>query len=322
MKRLFDLEQLLRWYPSSWRQRYGDEFVALLEDELAGSTPTRRFRMKVAVSGLRERAVAVGALGDRAPRLTQRRNGSLTVLLAWSIMVLGGASLVKSAEHSAGAMPVATRGVAQWAYDTAALAGGVGTALVVVGALLVLPQFVRFVRGGGWSIVRRSYVHAMIATALAATATLGVSSWAHRLTTVQRNGGDHWYSGAFLGYALLVSLVIFLWTKAAVVTVTRLDLTGRVLLWESWLALGVTASSLTVASATFTWWVQMGLHAPWFLQGAPTGVSASPWSAHLIVTAVIMVVAVGMALWGAWRVTLTYLPGYDNSLIGGGRGGT
>ena len=322
MKGTFELQQLLRWYPADWRRRYGEEFVALLDDELAGSSPTRRFRLKVAVSGVRERAVEVGVTGAGTSRSTQRRNGSLVVLLAWSIMVIGGASLVKTAEHSATAIPVATRSVAQWAYGTAAVAGAVGTAFVVVGALIVLPRFVRFVRAGGWSSVRRTFFQAFVATVVTAAATLGVSAWAHHLSSLQRNGGDRWYSGAFLGYALLVTLVIFFWTKTALVTVTRLDLTNRIVRWESWLALGVTASTIAVAAGAMTWWVQMRLHAPWFLQGTPVGVSASPWSAHLMVTAFIMLVAMSAALWGAWRVTLTYVPVHDETFVLGGRGGT
>jgi hypothetical protein len=30
---------LLRWYPRAWRQRYGDEFLALVEDGLDGQRP-------------------------------------------------------------------------------------------------------------------------------------------------------------------------------------------------------------------------------------------------------------------------------------------
>lgn len=322
MKRTFELQQLLRWYPSDWRRRYGDEFVALLEDELAGSPPTRRFRTKVAVSGVRERAVEMGVTGEGTPRSMQRRNGSLIVLFAWSIMAIGGASFVKTSEHSATAIPVTTRTVAQWAYTTAAVAGAVGTAFVLIGALIVLPRFVRFLRAGGWSSVRRSFVLAFVATALTAAATLGVSTWAHHLNSLQRNGGNRWYSAAFLSYAVLVTLAIFLWTKAVLVSVTRLDLTGRVLLGESWLALGVTVSTIVVAGGTVTWWVQMGLHAPWFLQGTPVNLAASPWSTPLIVTAFIMMLAMVTALWGAWRVALTFLPAHDDTFVLRGRGGT
>jgi len=31
--------RLLRWYPPAWRERYADEFVAMVEDTLDGRRP-------------------------------------------------------------------------------------------------------------------------------------------------------------------------------------------------------------------------------------------------------------------------------------------
>ena len=50
------LEKLLRWYPRAWREQYGEEFLAMVEDTLDGRRPTLAIRMDVAWSGLRERA--------------------------------------------------------------------------------------------------------------------------------------------------------------------------------------------------------------------------------------------------------------------------
>jgi hypothetical protein len=112
MKRGLDVGQLLRWYPESWRARYGDEFLALLEDRLNGSPPSIRLRTSVAVAGIRERCHASGMVGTQSSRLTQRRTGSLMVLVAWSIMIVGGAGLTKTAEHFAVAMPSRSRELA------------------------------------------------------------------------------------------------------------------------------------------------------------------------------------------------------------------
>jgi len=317
-----ELERLLRWYPATWRGRYGEEFLALFEDCLDGASPTLRFRLLNAVSGVRERAYESGVVGERAPLATQRRNGALIALMAWSIMVIGGASFAKMAEHSSTVLPLATRSVARWAYDTTVVAGIAGTLIVMVGALIALPGFVHFLRAGGWTSVRRKFTQAFAATVTTALATIGVSAWAHHLNSLQRNGGDRWYSWAFLGYALLMAAAIFLWTNATAATVVRMDFSARALRWESWLALGVALSTMVVVASTSTWWIQMGLHAPWFLQGTRAGVSASPWSPHLAVTALTMIVAMGTALWGAWRVALTYVPARVDTFVIGGRGGT
>jgi hypothetical protein len=58
--------QLLRWYPRAWRERYGEEFLALVEDTLAGDRPGWRLRLAVAWSGLRERGHAARLAGGLA----------------------------------------------------------------------------------------------------------------------------------------------------------------------------------------------------------------------------------------------------------------
>jgi uncharacterized protein YjeT (DUF2065 family) len=50
-----DAAKLLRWYPRAWRERYGEEFLAMVEDTLDGRRPTWRLRLGVAWAGLRER---------------------------------------------------------------------------------------------------------------------------------------------------------------------------------------------------------------------------------------------------------------------------
>jgi hypothetical protein len=49
------LGKLLRWYPRAWRDRYGEEFLALVEDTLDGGRPGWRLRLGVVRAGLRER---------------------------------------------------------------------------------------------------------------------------------------------------------------------------------------------------------------------------------------------------------------------------
>jgi hypothetical protein len=50
------LGRLLRWYPRAWRDRYGKEFLAMVEDTLDGGRPGWRLRLGVIRAGLRERS--------------------------------------------------------------------------------------------------------------------------------------------------------------------------------------------------------------------------------------------------------------------------
>ena len=70
-----DLAKLLRWYPRAWRERYGEEFLAMVEDSLSGRRPTWRLRLGVARAGLRERGHRARLAGQRA---------ALPVLSAWA----------------------------------------------------------------------------------------------------------------------------------------------------------------------------------------------------------------------------------------------
>ena len=53
------LAKLLRWYPRAWRERYGEEFLAMVEDGLDGERVTWRLTVSVARAGLRERGRAL-----------------------------------------------------------------------------------------------------------------------------------------------------------------------------------------------------------------------------------------------------------------------
>lgn len=313
MRRDRDLRGLLRWYPTSWRARYEDEFIVFLEDRLEDAPLTWRFRLSVAFAGMRERGYGSGAIGSRSSLSTQRRTGSLIVLVAWSIMMIGGAALVKTAEHFPAALPANSRVVARFAYSATAVAGIAGTLLVVAGAVIAAPGFLRFLRATRWSEVRRAFWMSVIATATLAVATFALSLWAHQLTSAQRNGSDDVYSAVFLALALLAVVTIGLWARTGVAVASRIDFTPRELRWESVVAIGVSLTSIAVIACASLWWIQMGLHAPWFLQATSRGIGASLSSVQLLVILIPMALGTLTAIWGASRVALTYRSTPDES---------
>lgn len=54
-----DARRVLRWYPRSWRRRYGDELVALLEDMFGDEPLSVGCRMSLFRSGTIERIRAM-----------------------------------------------------------------------------------------------------------------------------------------------------------------------------------------------------------------------------------------------------------------------
>jgi hypothetical protein len=102
--------RLLRWYPRAWRERYGEEFLAMVEDGLDGQRLGWRLRVSVAGAGLRER----GRFSGRTPRLAVTTRIVLA-LLAFTAAVLVGAVVpltLNATGHDRDSFVQATAGMA------------------------------------------------------------------------------------------------------------------------------------------------------------------------------------------------------------------
>ena len=74
---------LLRWYPRAWRERYGSELAALIQDNLDEGRPAWRLRLSVIGGGLRERF-------RQARHATAASLTSLAWQNRWGTIVLAG----------------------------------------------------------------------------------------------------------------------------------------------------------------------------------------------------------------------------------------
>ena len=172
----------------------------------------------------------------------------------------------------------------------------------MIGALVALPAFVRFIAQGGWAFVRRHYFRAATLSVFAVAVLFPLSLWAGHLSQYQRNGGDGWYSLAVTIWALLVVVVVALWTIAAVASVRRMEFAPRVLLIEGALAVALTSAMAVITAATALWWATVADHAPWFLQGTAAGSPASPVTLNLVATLSLMTVALCASAYGTIRI--------------------
>ena len=302
MTRRRDRPGLLAWYPPAWRERYGEEMLALIDDSLEGRHPPLALRASLVASGLRQRARDAGLTGTRASVSQRRRAGSLLVLVAWSAFVLAGAGFAKVTEHFSGSLAPAQRSLPQGAYDAVVAAGALGTALVVLGALIATPAFVRHLRRGGavklWPHLRAALVLVLVALAGA----VAIALWAHHLTSAQRNGADAVYGAAVVAWAVLVAAALARVTSCAVVAVRAMEIPRRVLGVEVVLALGLTGAMSVVTAGALTWWISMSTRAPWYLVGAPAGSHRAGVPLNLVGVVAMMVVALAAAGLGVGRV--------------------
>ncbi|MGO9150118.1 MAG: hypothetical protein ACLP1E_09195 [Acidimicrobiales bacterium] len=303
-----DFSALLRWYPSRWRARYGEELAAMVEDSLDGRSPTHRLRFSIAWAGLRERGHETGMLGDTTPAADRVRTGSLLVLCAWAAFVVAGASFAKIAENFDLAVPVRSQALSTDSYYSLCAGALIAGTLVLAGAAIAVPAFARFLRAGGWRSIRGHVLRAATATVVAVVAVLGLVALARTLTPEQRNGDLLYHSVVwyylvpFVLTMLVIVATLALWTVAAVVVARRLELSRRVLSVEAALAVAVAVTMPLMTAATALWWGAVASGAPWFIQGARPGSSASAFSANLAATMALMLVACAVAGFGLSRV--------------------
>jgi hypothetical protein len=295
-------QRLLRWYPAEWRDRYGDELVALIEDEHEDRPPTMYARSEVALAGLRERARQAGLIGDRRSPAERLWTGALLVLCGWSVFMVGGAAFQRQSEHFVGGVPVHARAVPVDAFTVVQLLAVTGIVLVGIGALVAMPAFVRFLRAGGWRDLWVQAAWALGTTAVFGGVLAGLAGWAHSLSPVARNGGSTSYSLAFAAVGLVGLATLAQWTALAVVAARRLEVSPRLRATEGLLAVVLFGVMAAITVSTGLWWGTMTTSAPWVLTGSTPGTHTPAVTAFMVTAATCMVAGTALAAYGVGRM--------------------
>lgn len=261
---------LLRFYPARWRARYGDELIAVIEADGARGGRAWLTAFGLLNGALRERLRIGGpaARGEQDPA-RRMRSGAVLVLCAWAFLVLGGAGVQRFSEHWQELTPEGGRGLASASFHALVLAGSLGCVLVALGILAALPALLRLLLEGGWRDLRAPAGIAVALTVFAVLATAGLSLWAHRLDSAQRNGADAVYSAVFIAWALLLAGTLFAWTSLAARCARLIALTGRLASIEAGLAVAVATAAIVATVASALWWAALAVRAPGVLQGRP-----------------------------------------------------
>lgn len=299
-------ERFIRWYPPQWRERYGDEMTALLEDSYAtASEVPMRQRVGLAWSGLAERARSAGLVGWSQDPDVRLRGGSLLVLCGWAFYIAAGAIFVKTADHWSTQAPPAGHWVATGGFNVVGVAAVIGCLIVALAGLVVLPAFVRFVRSGGWHEVSRPVVVAVTAVAVSAMLFVILVAWAHSLSTHDRNGALPVYGWFFVLVSLAFFAAVVCATAAAVAVARRVELSTRTLTALGVLAIALVGVMVLALVSLVAWWASEAVHSPGFLSqtignGMPFASSVVPPT--LLASGFLMVL--GLLLGGAGSVRI------------------
>lgn len=297
--------RLLRWYPAEWRERYGEEFLALLEDSYGEDAVPLKTRLSIARSGTMERGRGAGLTGDVASSEERLRAGSHVILAGWALFVVAGATFAKSADRWRFSTPSAHRAVPSVAFQFVGWSGALGMVIVLLAAATVFPAFIRFVRGGGWPVVRRSVLVSLVVTGVACAASTSVVLWANTLNFDQRNGSLTGYQVVLTATALSVIVALVALTTCAIKVSRQLALSPATLRWLAVGALALTADMAVIFAGTVLWWTSEAMFAPTVLGNSiGNGImfTSDVVPVTLLGVAVLMSMGLAASLFGATRV--------------------
>jgi hypothetical protein len=295
-------QAMLRWYPSRWQARYGEEFTAMIEDDLGGKAPTLRYQWSIARSGLGERLREAGVMGNSVSPSERVRGGALTVLCAFALFVVPGVGFAKISEHWDESIHRGSRHLPAVSFNLLGSLAVACAAAVLIAAVALLPALVQFIRSGGWPTIRRRVLWAVSASLVTAAVGAGLVTWAVHLTNHQRNSGFGGYQVLFAMTAILFAATIATWTTVAVAITRRLNIRLNQTKMTGVLAVLVSLCMPVMTAAAALWWGSMATAAPWFLAGTPVGTPSSPLATNLFVALIAMVIASWAGGLGSIRV--------------------
>ena len=236
---------LLRWYPRVWRERYGSELVALIQDNLDEGRPAWRLRLSVIGGGLRERFRQARHATAASLTSSAWHNRWGTIMLAGLICGFLAGDLTSPLS--------APRGWQGVALDAVLAAVAVTGAVVLADGLLALPALVRFLRAGGWPKIRRRAGWAAGATAAAGGGLAGLVLVSGSRPPAQVNASWAYWADV-LATGLAMAAAIGLWAAAATATARHLTLAPRVRAAQLVLGAIIPTAVSTMLITLALWW--------------------------------------------------------------------
>ena len=278
------VRHLLRWYPGSWRERYGEEFAELLLADLAEQPRAWRYTANVARCGLAARLATAGLAGYPADPAAGTRAclGTLTCSLAVFLTV--------------GTTMWAQLAVA-WQWAPPASAATTVAMLLMSGSLVLLAVLALLAAiPASWAAIRASVRHRAARlrgpAALAGAGVLVLAIGARHFGNGWPGTGGHWWPHqglapggiAAFGWAATLSVTAYwahpaalasfplaelIWmlvspaamlclATGAVQLVRRLEVPARVLRYETWLGRAAVAGMIVFLSGALCWVSQGG----------------------------------------------------------------
>jgi hypothetical protein len=249
--------RLLRWYPRAWRERYGEELLALIQDTLDEGRPTWRLRLGVIGGGLSERVHQAVRAGTAAAKRAST---------GWLLTVVVGLNLGNLPWNFKAPLPPARAWQKTAAFDALVGAFAVTGVVLLASALVAAPAFIAFLREGGWPKIRRRVAWAAGATAAAGGGLAGLFLGQRSMSSAQLS---HSWAYAIGVVATTAALVVAsgLWASAVTATAKHLKLATRARAAQPLLAAVTLTAAQAILPANLIWLAATQSSLPWLVVG-------------------------------------------------------
>ncbi len=292
----------LKWYPRSWRDRYGSDFEQFLKDRYGKGQLPLSARLSMVRSGTVERLRTGGIVGSSVDPDTRVRGASLLVLCAWGVFIVAGSAFAKYTEH----WPLATPHEDHWLPAAAMVAiqaaAAAGMVIVIMAGLTCLPSFVEHVRSEGWRSLWPLARPMTLSVIAAGVASVGIVAWNNHVGPSTTTPLGLRMAGVLAGLVVVGALAVGCGTLIAIVY--RVRLSPRVTQFLGILAVAMTGALMVIFAGALTWWISTALHAPWFFGSLVPRSPTSPAPLALIVLGLMMLSGLVLAGIGAVRIAI------------------
>jgi hypothetical protein len=277
-------DRLLRWYPKEWRDRYGDEFGELLVAEVSERARSWPRSVDVACNGVMARLASGGLVGRTVNPSDQTRRSLVTfgwaaaaflvfAISMWSQLTIAWRASMPATSSTYTAIIIMT--VAVIIFVTAALVATVPLAWTVVvsaarrrtpgllrpvllfwlGATTLIVGGHHFQHGwsgtGGYPWAHRAIIVGSVLKFMW-TSTLAVSAyWAHPAGLLR-------FPASEIAWMTISAIALIMTVTGAAKTIRRLDMSRRLLRFQSYTAKAATFGFSLFLFGTITWLIVGG----------------------------------------------------------------
>jgi len=291
----------LKWYPPSWRERYGDDIEQFLDDRYGDGPLPLSARLSMVGSGTVERLRAGGIIGTTADTDMRVRGASLLVLCAWGIFVVAGSAFAKYTEHWPLATPQADHRLPAAGMAAVQVAAATGALITILAGVIILPALFALVRSDGWRPLWSLARPMAVASAAAGAVSIGIIAWNGKLGPSTSTPLALRIVGILGGLVVVGALTVCCGT--AVALVYRLRLSPRATRSLGALAVAMTMVLVVIFTGALLWWISTALHAPWFFGSLVPRSPATPAPLAMIVLGSTMLSGLVLAAVGTVRIT-------------------